>query len=336
LKEKVAITGGAGFVGSNLGKMLHQKGYDVLLLDDLSFGHLDNLKKNGESFGTFKKFDIRSSELKNYFSDVDYVFHLAGISTLPICQSEPVNSIDVNVTGTVNVLEAARQNNVKRVIFASTAGVYENNSKFPCQEDDLTEPSLTYTLTKSFCEKLCNSYFKLYGLETCVTRYNNVYGPNQDIKRESPPFVAYVIKELLQNRQPIFHSDGKQQRDYVYIDDVNELNFLCMTNPNAKNQIFNVSSGKVFSVNEIYEIMVSILNSNIKPLYRNSQLFWDRYPSLFEGNHVLNKKWIEKEVDKFALSSAEKAERLLNWKASTSMEKGLKQTIEYAKKTLQN
>ena len=334
LNEKVAITGGAGFIGSNLGKTLHQKGYQVLLLDNLSYGHLDNITVNGDPFTTFKKIDIRDPELKNHFSDVDYVFHLAGISTLPVCQSEPVNSMDVNVTGTVNVLEAARQNNVKRVIFASTAGVYENNSEFPCKEDDLTEPSLTYTLTKSFCEKLCNSYSKLYGLETCVTRYNNVYGPNQDIKRKSPPFVAYVIREILQNRQPIFHSDGNQKRDYVYIDDVNELNFLCMTNPNAKNQIFNVSSGKVFSVNEIYEIIVSIINSKIKPLYRNSELFWDKYPSLFEGNHVLNKKWIEKEVDKFALSSTKKAEKILNWEAKISMREGLEYTIKHAQKLL--
>jgi nucleoside-diphosphate-sugar epimerase len=334
LKEKVVITGGAGFVGSNLGHTLNKKGYDVLLLDDLSFGHLDNIKKNGKAIGTFKKIDIRTSELKDHFSDADFVFHLAGISTLPICQSEPVNSIDVNVTGTVNVLEAARKSKVKRVIFASTAGVYENNTKFPCEEEDLTEPSLTYTLTKSFCEKLCKSYFKLYGLETCVTRYNNVYGPNQDIKRISPPFVAYVIREVLQNKQPVFHSDGNQQRDYVYIDDVNELNFRCMTNPNAINQIFNVSSGKVFSVNEIYLIIASLLNSKIKPIFRNSQSFWDKYPSLFKGSHVINKKWIEKEVDKFALSSTEKAEKLLNWKATTSMEDGLKQTIEFTQKLL--
>ena len=153
MKEKVAITGGMGFVGSNLGYMLHKNGYDVLLLDDLSYGHLDNLKINGEPFGTFKKVDIRIPDLKNYFSDIDYVFHLAGISTLPVCQSDPVNSIDVNVTGTVNVLEASRLTNVKRVIFASTAGVYENNTKFPCEEDDLTEPLLTYTLTKSFSDK---------------------------------------------------------------------------------------------------------------------------------------------------------------------------------------
>ncbi len=289
MKEKVAITGGAGFVGSNLGYMLDKQGYDVLLLDNLSYGHLDNLKKNKESFGTFKKIDIRTPDLKNYFLDVDYVFHLAGISTLPVCQSEPLNSIDINVAGTVNVLEAARLTNVKRVVFASTAGVYENNTKFPCKEDDLTNPSLTYTLTKSFCEKLCHSYYKLYGLETCITRYNNVYGPNQDIHRTSPPFVAYVIKELLQNKQPVFHSNGNQKRDYVFIDDVNTLNLSCMTNSNAINQIFNVSSGKVFSVNEIFKIIASILKTNLKPIFRESQLFWDKYPSLFEGNYSLNK-----------------------------------------------
>ena len=115
LKEKVAITGGAGFIGSNLGKILHQKGYQVLLLDNLSYGHLDNITVNKIPFATFQKIDIRDPELKNYFSDVDYVFHLAGISTLPVCQSEPVNSMDVNVTGTVNVLEASRQNNVNPI-----------------------------------------------------------------------------------------------------------------------------------------------------------------------------------------------------------------------------
>lgn len=334
LKEKVVITGAAGFVGSNLGYMLHNKGYDVLLLDDLSYGYEDNLKQNGESFGTFKKVDIRTPNLKNYFLDVDYVFHLAGISTLPVCQSSPVNSIDVNVSGTVNVLEAARLTNVKRVIFASTAGVYENNTKFPCKEDDFTDPSLTYTLTKSFCEKLCDSYFKLYGLETCVTRYNNVYGPNQDIKRISPPFIAYVIRELLQNKQPIFYSNGNQKRDYVFIDDVNALNLSCMSHPKAKGQIFNVSSGKSFSVNEIYKIITSILKTKIKPLFHDSQLFWDKYPSLFEGNHGLNKKWIEKEVDKFTLSSNKKAEKLLGWKVNTPIEEGLKITINHAKNFL--
>lgn len=336
MKEKVAITGGAGFVGSNLGYMLHKNGYEVLLLDDLSYGHLDNLKINGESFGTFLNIDIRSRDLKNHLSDVDYVFHLAGISTLPVCQSDPVNAIDVNVNGTANVLESSRLSNVKRVIFASTAGVYENNTKFPCNEDDFIDPTLTYTLTKSFSEKLCHSYYKLYGLETCVTRYNNVYGPNQDIQRTSPPFVAYVIRELLQKNQPIFHSDGNQKRDYVFIDDVNSLNLSCMTNANAIDQIFNVSSGKTFSVNDIFKIIASILKSNIKPIYQDSQSFWDKYPFLFEGSNGLNKKWIEKEVEKFTLSSTKKSKDLLNWKADTSIQEGLEITINHAKKLFKN
>jgi len=107
-----------------------------------------------------------------------------------------------------------------------------------------------------------------------------------------------------------------------------------MNHPNAKGQIFNVSSGKAFSVNEIYEIIDSILKTGIKPIFRDSQLFWDKYPFLFEGSHGLNKKWIEKEVDKFTLSSTEKTKKLLDWKAVVSIEEGLKVTIEHAKKTL--
>ena len=334
MKEKIVITGGAGFIGSKLGYMLAKRGYEVLLLDDLSYGHEDNLTINGDTFGTFKKIDIRSPELKNYFLGADCIFHFAAIGTLPVCQKEPVNSIDVNVTGTVNVLEASRLANVRRIIFASSGAVYENNTKFPCVEDDSINPNLIYSMSKSFCEKLCNSCSQLYGMEVCITRYYNVYGPHQDVKRTSPAIVAYIIKELLQNKKPILHSNGEQQRDYVYIDDVNELNLLCMTHPNAKGQIFNVSSGIAISVNQIYKMVATILNSNIKPIFRDSKKLWDKYPSLSDGKYHLNEKRIEEETEKFTLGSVEKAEKLIGWKATTPIEEGLSKTIEYAKKAL--
>ena len=200
MKEKVVITGGAGFIGSKLGYELNKKGYEVLLLDDLSFGYEENLTIDGSTFGTFKKIDIRSPDLKNYFLDADYIFHFASINTLPVCQSQPTYAIDVNVTGIANVLEASRLSNVKRIIFASTGAVYENNTKFPCVEEDPINPNLVYSMSKSFCEKLCNSYSQLYGMEVCITRYYNVYGPHQDVKRTSPAIIAYIIKELLQNK----------------------------------------------------------------------------------------------------------------------------------------
>jgi len=334
LKEKVVITGGAGFVGSKLGYELNKKGYEVLLLDDLSFGYEENLTIDGSTFGTFKKIDIRSPDLKNYFLDADYIFHFASINALPVCQSQPTYAIDVNVTGIANVLEASRLSNVKRIIFASTGAVYENNTKFPCVEEDPINPNLVYSMSKSFCEKLCNSYSQLYGMEVCITRYYNVYGPHQDVKRTSPAIIAYIIKELLQNKKPILHSNGEQQRDYVYIDDVNELNLLCMTHPNAKDQIFNVSSGIATSVNQIYNIVASNLNSNIKPIFRDSKKIWDKYPSLFDRKYHLNEKRIEEETEKFTLGNVEKAEKLIGWKATTSIEEGLSKTIEYAKKTL--
>ena len=334
MKEKIVITGGAGFIGSKLGYMLAKRGYEVLLLDDLSYGHEYNLTINGDTFGTFKKIDIRSPELKNYFLGADCIFHFASIGTLPVCQKEPVNSIDVNVTGTVNVLEASRLANVRRIIFASSGAVYENNTKFPCVEDDPINPNLIYSMSKSFCEKLCNSCSQLYGMEVCITRYYNVYGPHQDVKRTSPAIVAYIIKELLQNKKPILHYNGEQQRDYVYIDDVNELNLLCMTHPNAKGQIFNVSSGIAISVNQIYKMVATILNSNIKPIFRDSKKLWDKYPSLSDGKYHLNEKRIEEETEKFTLGSVEKAEKLIGWKATTPIEEGLSKTIEYAKKAL--
>ena len=334
MKEKVVITGGAGFIGSKLGYELNKKGYEVLLLDDLSFGYEENLTIDGSTFGTFKKIDIRSPDLKNYFLDADYIFHFASINTLPVCQSQPTYAIDVNVTGIANVLEASRLSNVKRIIFASTGAVYENNTKFPCVEEDPINPNLVYSMSKSFCEKLCNSYSQLYGMEVCITRYYNVYGPHQDVKRTSAPFVPYLINQLLQNKEPILHFNGEQQRDYVYIDDVNELNLLCMTHPKAKDQIFNVSSGVPISVNQIYNMITTILNSSIKPIFHDSKKFWDKHLTLFDGKYQLNEKRVAQETEKFTLGSVEKTEKLIGWKATTPIEEGLSKTIEYAKKTI--
>jgi UDP-glucose 4-epimerase len=143
-----------------------------------------------------------------------------------------------------------------------------------------------------------------------------------------------VIREILQNNIPILHSDGKQERDYVYINDVNALNLLCMNHPKANGEIFNVSSGKSTSVNKIFEIVSNILQTDIKPIFHDSEAFWDKYPTLFDGKHAINKKWIKQEVNKFTLSTTSKTEKLIGWKAQTYIEEGLEKTIEHPKKIL--
>lgn len=335
MPSKVVITGAAGFIGSQLGLHLHRAGYDVHLLDNLRYGYRENLTVEGAEFGTFHEMDIRDPSLADAFDGADTVFHLAAISALPVCQSEPFEAISTNVAGTANVLEVARRCDVRRVVVASTSAVYENNKHFPCREDDAISPTLLYSVSKQQTEQLCRSFWLDYGLGVVVTRYYNVYGPQQDIRRKSPAFVGYVVRELLAGRAPVLHSNGEQRRDYVYVDDVNALNIACMDHPAAPGETFNVASGRSWSVAEMYTLMAELLDSSVEPTYRSADLFWDKYPGLFTGPKPLRPEKLAAEVDKFSLGSTFHAEAVLGWRARTTLADGLAQTVEHIRALLQ-
>jgi nucleoside-diphosphate-sugar epimerase len=326
---KIVVTGAAGFIGSQLSWHLHQQGFDVHLLDNLRHGYRENLLVCGEPFGTFHEMDIRDADLSRVFAGADTVFHLAAISALPVCQSQPMETIDVNVSGTANVLEAGRKAGVRRIVFASTSAIYENNEQFPCREDDNTHPTLLYAMSKKQAEILCHGFSETYGMEIVITRYYNVYGPQQDIHRKSPPFVGYVIRELLAGRVPILHSNGEQRRDYVFVGDVNELNIACMSHPSATNHTFNVASGNTYSVNELFTQIAAILGSNLQPVFRPSARFWELYPELFEGKFPLSEQRLDEEVNKFTLGSTFHAKHVLGWHAKTTMADGLEATVNH-------
>lgn len=330
-KKKIVITGGAGFIGSQLGHELHQEGNEVVLVDDMSFGYPDNLTIDGKTFGTFIKADIRTKDIFEILKGADTVFHFAGISALPVCQEDPYYAIDVNVAGTANVLEAARLNNVRRVVFASTSATYENNTSFPLKETDAVTPHLIYSLSKQQGEILCKSYFKTYGLEVVIIRFFNVYGPHQDFQRVSPPLTSYLIKCFLQGKQPMLHSSGTQKRDYVYVDDLNRLNKLCMNHPAAPGNTFNAASGESYSVLEIYDILAKAFGTDIKPVFQSAAKFWDKYPKLFEGSRPFPQELLEKEVNKYSLGDTTHTFKTIGWKAAVSLEEGMNKTANYAK-----
>jgi nucleoside-diphosphate-sugar epimerase len=334
--RKIVITGAAGFIGSQLGRLLHRLGHDVHLVDNLSFGYRENLLVDGASFGTFHHKDVCDADLVTVFESADTVFHLAAISALPVCQSRPAFAIQSNVSGTANVLEAARLAGVRRVVFASTSAVYESNTHFPCREDDVIAPRLIYAMSKHQAELLCHGYRDVYGMEIVITRYYNVYGPQQDIHRKSPPFVGYVIRELLSGRVPVLHSDGQQRRDYVYVDDVNALNMACMLNPAAAGNTFNVASGRAYSVIEIYDAISRLIGTGSRPTFRAAAKFWDNYPELFAGPRPIGANVLEEEVNKFTLGSTFHADSRLGWRAETSLEDGLTATIRHMKDLLKS
>lgn len=324
----ILITGGMGFIGSHLTKRLLNEGHRITIIDDLSANSAkDNINKKYFRSINFVELDIRN-DISSFFQDVEVVYHLAGISSLPVNQSNPYYCFSVNTAGTANVLECSRFAGVKKIVFASTSAIYENNTSFPCKEDYLVEPNLFYSQSKLFAENICKSYMNDYGMDITIIRYFNVYGPGQDIKRPNPPLTAYMIKCLLENTVPIFYSDGEQKRDYVYIDDIVDLNILCSETPIAKNETFNACSGKTYSVNEIYTLMSKLFNKNIQPVYEDPFFIWNKYQDLYSGKYPINNETIESEVKKFTFGSNEKASHKLGWSCKVSMEDGLKKMIK--------
>lgn len=329
----ILITGGAGFIGSRLGLFLIKQKHKVILLDNLSFGYTENIFSPHSSNlkPQFIKMDIRDEKVNSVLKNIDIVFHFAGLTSLPECQSNPGEAYAVNVAGTLNIIEAARRNNVKRIIFSSTSAIYENEKKFPVSENATSRPSLIYSLSKKNAEELCESYQKLYGMDIVILRFFNVYGPHMDFKRPNPPLISYLIHCFLTKQTPILHSNGNQARDMIYVDDVLDICKKVMTSKNAKNQIFNVGFGKAYTIKEIYDYSAKAFGStNTKPIYRRAKLLWDTYPMLSEGMYPFQEKFLEKEVNKYTLASIQKAKKLLDWSPQISLQNGIQKTVNFA------
>ncbi len=228
--SNILITGAAGFISSQLSYRLYKEGNNVTLLDNFSYGHDDNLIFEDKSFvdEIYRK-DIRDIEfLDKLFADkkFDIVYHLAGITPLPDCQNNPSLAVDVNVRGTVVLLELARKYGIKKFVFTSTSAVYENNKDFPSVEDKVEKPSLIYPSTKYTAEQFCKAFYDAYKLPITVLRFANVFGPHIDCLRTQPPVMGYIIRELFYGRSPILHSNGEQERDFIFVDDLIDLAIL--------------------------------------------------------------------------------------------------------------
>jgi UDP-glucose 4-epimerase len=329
--KKVLITGGAGFIGSQLGYFLHRQGYDVILLDNMLFGYEDNLIVDGVKFGRVVVGDVLDERVFEHLTGVDTVFHFAALSALPVCQSNPRAAMDVNVAGVANILEGVRLKGVRRFIFASTSAVYEENKEPILTEDLAVSPHLLYSLSKQQAELLVRAFADTYDQDVVILRFFNVFGPHQDFRRKSPPFTSYLVRELLNDRVPIFHSDGMQKRDYVFVTDLMDLAVRAMDSPKARGETFNVASGVSYSVNEMFEIVAKTLRSSIKPVYHDAASFWNAYPELFHGEKPMRREILVREVNKAVFGSNEKAKNLLGWEPKVTMEKGLLEMIKYIK-----
>jgi nucleoside-diphosphate-sugar epimerase len=333
---KVVITGGAGFIGSQLGHYYHNLGHDVHLLDDFSYGQKDNLTIDGKTFGTLHECDVRNQpELENTLSDCELVIHLAGIAPLPDCQTDPQRAYSVNVGGLASVLEACRKKNVPRILFASTSAVYENTKSTQKRgystgyaEHDPVNPDLTYAMTKRAGENLCLSYINNYGMSIAVLRFFNVYGAHQDFLRKQPPFTGYVAKCLAKNEAPTLYNQSSAERDYIFVEDLISL----VTGIAARSDqmgIYNIGTGVGFSVPKLYQIFLEVSGKDIEAKFKNPENYWDKYESLFNYTNKLSTRRIQQEVYKNSIADMSKCKKELNWEPKFNIEEGISRVYNY-------
>ena len=329
----ILITGGAGFIGSELGKFLLKQGCQVKILDNLEYGYKDNYEDNEELKQNFIEADIRDKDFVKYLKNIDIVYHLAGISALPECESNPAKAFDVNTTGTVNVLNSCRETKVKKIIFASTSAVYENNPKDEIhKENDPVYPNLIYATTKYCAEQVCKSYAQNYGMDITICRFFNVFGPHQDFKRKYPPFTSYLIREALAGREPIIYNTTNVKRDYIYVEDLMMYLYLMgTTSKKYSAEIFNLATGNAYSALELAETVYKILGKEFKYIKGESKNFWDKYEDLFNKTYNLSKTRVEQEVFKHCLGDGSKVQKEFGYIAKTDLKMGLSNIVEYQK-----
>jgi UDP-glucose 4-epimerase len=215
----------------------------------------------------FHKLDIRDISIYSLFMGIDFVFHFAAKNCISDCQLDPVETADVNVRGTVNVLEASRRGNVKKLIYAESSALYEGSAELPTPENDV-KPESFYALSKFSAMYFAEGYARFFNLKTTALRYFCVYGPRQDYRRSIPPlFSAFIIK-LLKNEQPVIYGTGDKRRDFVHVDDINDFHIQCMMDDRTTGHVFNLGSGVNYSVNDIYDIIAGLLDTEIKPAYK--------------------------------------------------------------------
>jgi UDP-glucose 4-epimerase len=297
MMEKIIVTGGAGFIGSHIVDALVDGGYEVHVVDNLSAGK----KENVNSKAVLHIVDIRDKEaLIPLFKDVKYVFHEAAFPQVEYSIQNPVETNDINVNGTLNVLEVSKINKVKRVIFASSCAVYGNQEKMPMVEDMTVYPFSPYAAHKHIGEIYMKLYSQIYNLETVCLRYFNVYGPRQSVNGSYPLVIAKFLDLRKQNKSLMIVGTGENTRDYVSVHDIVRANILAMNgNKIGKGEVINIGTGKQYSVNQIAELIggsVEHIPPRIEPRCAEASitkakefLDWEPSMSLEEGIRELKK-----------------------------------------------
>jgi len=266
--KKVAVTGGLGFIGSHLVEELCRDN-QVLIIDNEFSGYVENIEHLPLDNISLDMGDINQVDLIALFEDVDYVFHHAAMASVPLSVENPLKCNEVNITGTLKVLDAARRSGVEKVVLASTSAVYGDNTNFPLSENEPLNPKSPYAASKAAGELYCQVFSEVYGLPTVALRYFNVFGPRQDPNSQYAAVIPKFIESLLIGKQPVIYGDGEQTRDFIYVKEVVEANIKSAESDTTG--VFNIASGQRLKINDLFEIISSILGGDLKPIHADTR-----------------------------------------------------------------
>jgi nucleoside-diphosphate-sugar epimerase len=308
--ERALVTGGAGFIGSHLVDRLLQENCQVTVVDDLSSGSKVNLSLHeGNKKLRFKHASVLdTSKLKEAIKDCERVFHEAAIVSSEFATQNPLQTSEVNVYGTLNLLETARQHDLEHLIYASSAAVYGASSNPPVNEEAPTRPLSPYGASKLSAELFVQAYFSTYGLRTTALRYFNVYGPRQ-VQNLYSGVITIFLQRLNAGRSLEIQGDGEQTRDFIYVSDVAEANLIAASTKEAAGQVFNIATGKPTSINQLADTL-----------------------GIVTGINTTRKRIPPRQGDiRFSYASTKRAENILGFKAKISFEEGIKRYVNWLK-----
>ncbi len=305
------ISGGAGFIGSNIAGELIAKGEDVRILDNFLTGKKENIKSFADKVEVIEG-DIRDRRVTDKaVRGVDFILHQAALASVQRSVEDPFTTNEINVTGTLNLLLSAKEQQVKRFVFASSSSVYGDSETLPKHENMIPNPLSGYALSKLAGEHYCKIFYELYGLKTISLRYFNVFGPRQDPQSDYAAVIPLFITAIISGKQMVIYGDGEQSRDFTYIKNVVDANLrACLVSEEAVGKVYNIACGERYTLNELLKALSKIASEGVNPRYDS--------PRMGDVKH--------------SQASIKEAENLLGFTPSVGFEEGLKKTFEWYKK----
>lgn len=301
------VTGGAGFIGSHLASRLVADGHTVRVLDNLSTGHAHNLAHLGDAVELLEGDLTNRGQVEEAVDGTDVVFHQAALASVPRSVEKPLDTHEACVTGTLNVLDAARRTGVRRVVYAASSSAYGNNPNMPKHEQQVPEVLSPYAAAKLAGELYCQAFASTYGLETVRIRYFNVFGPRQDPNSPYSAVIPLFVSALLDGRRPVIFGDGLQSRDFTFVDNVVHANILASQAEGVSGKVFNVACGSSLNLIDLLRSICEQLGKPYDPEFREARV----------GD--VKHSWAD-------ISAAQ---RELGYEVQVSLEEGLRQTVAW-------